>query len=76
MEAYVLNFNGRVVKPSVKNFQLIESRAGKVGSSSIVEDHILMQFGRVDDNAFNIDVSFPFSLFQAYAIAISSFDFK
>lgn len=29
MGAFVLNFNGRVEKPSVKNFQLIDEEDGK-----------------------------------------------
>jgi hypothetical protein len=28
VQAYVLNFNGRVEKPSVKNFQLIDDQDG------------------------------------------------
>lgn len=30
MGAFVLNFNGRVEKPSVKNFQLINEEDGKL----------------------------------------------
>lgn len=65
--AFVLNFHGRVDKPSVKNFQLIESSD---------ENHILMQFGRVGDNEFHLDFQYPLSPLQAFGIAISSFDFK
>jgi hypothetical protein len=30
LDAYVLNFKGRVVKPSVKNFQLIDPADGNI----------------------------------------------
>jgi tubby-related protein 1 len=52
LEAYVLNFYGRVEKPSVKNFQLIEE--GK-------EDSIILQFGRIGTEVFNLDFQFPIS---------------
>ena len=63
----MLNFNGRVDKASVKNFQLIDEYD---------DNKIYMQFGRVGKDAFNMDCAFPVSLFQAYGIALSSFDFK
>ena len=37
MQAYCLNFNGRVTKASVKNFQLVSSDA---------PDHVILQFGK------------------------------
>ncbi len=36
----------------------------------------MIQFGRVDENTFNLDVAHPFSLFQAFAVCLSSFDFR
>jgi len=35
-----------------------------------------MQFGRVGQQNFNMDVAYPCSLFQAFAIGLTSFDFK
>jgi tubby-related protein 1 len=67
VQAFVLNFNGRVDKASVKNFQLIDEYD---------DNHIYMQFGRVGKDQFNMDVAFPCSLFQAFAIGLTSFDFK
>lgn len=46
VQAYVLNFNGRVDQASVKNFQLIMSD----------ENFIFMQFGKTGKNSFNMDV--------------------
>ena len=54
MQAFVLNFNGRVDKASVKNFQLIDEYD---------DNRIYMQFGRVGSNEFNMDVAFPMSIF-------------
>ncbi|KAL7541681.1 hypothetical protein ACHAWF_006995, partial [Thalassiosira exigua] len=65
--AYVLNFNGRVTMASVKNFQLMEGAGG--------EEH-MMQFGRTAKDEFSLDVKWPMSLYQAFAVALSSFDSK
>jgi tubby-related protein 1 len=35
-----------------------------------------MLFGRVGDDVFNLDVSYPLSPVQAFAITLTSFDFK
>jgi tubby-related protein 1 len=65
--AYVLNFYGRVTRASVKNFQLVD-----------VEDpsRIILQFGRVEDEVFTMDVRWPMSIRQAFSICLSSFDYK
>jgi tubby-related protein 1 len=52
VQAFVLNFYGRVDKPSVKNFQLVEEGG---------EDVILLQFGRVGEELFNLDFQYPFT---------------
>eukprot|EP00397_Hematodinium_sp_SG-2012_P027000 GEMP01028337.1.p1 GENE.GEMP01028337.1~~GEMP01028337.1.p1 ORF type:complete len:366 (+),score=65.15 GEMP01028337.1:180-1277(+) len=66
-KSYVLDFNGRVSHPSVKNFQLVQSDNA---------NDIYLQFGRYGANKFNLDFGFPFSPFQALSIAISSLDYK
>ena len=65
--AYVLNFYGRVTMASVKNFQLV-----------CPEDQstVLLQFGRTDKDSFNMDLRWPLSPMQAFAITLSSFDNK
>ena len=67
MQAFVLNFNGRVDKASVKNFQLIDNDD---------ENQIYLQFGRVAENVFTLDFQWPFSPLQAFGIALSSLDSK
>ena len=65
--AYVLNFNGRVTMASVRNFQLVEPDE---------QDAVLLQFGRVGKDEFTMDFRYPLTPFQAFAIALSSFDSK
>ncbi|XP_056153631.1 tubby protein [Lampris incognitus] len=66
-QSYVLNFHGRVTQASVKNFQIIHPDN---------EDYIVMQFGRVAEDVFSMDYSFPLCALQAFAITLSSFDGK
>lgn len=75
LNAYVLNFFGRVTKPSVKNFQLVNKHEGYYYYYRLANS-IVMQFGRIEDEYFNLDIGWPFSIFQAFAIAISAFDYN
>jgi tubby-related protein 1 len=65
MQRFFLNFNGRVTMASVKNFQLVDDK----GDMSL-------QFGRTGKDEFILDVQWPLSPFQAFALALSSFDSK
>lgn len=65
--AYVLNFNGRVTMASVKNFQLVDPDE---------QNAVVLQFGRVGKDDFTMDLQWPMSPFQAFAITLSSFDSK
>ncbi|GLC37771.1 hypothetical protein PLESTB_001475100 [Pleodorina starrii] len=67
LNAYCLNFNGRVTEASVKNFQLV---------SDDNHNHIILQFGKVGKDTFTMDYQWPISAFQAFAICMSSFDNK
>ncbi|XP_062994191.1 tubby-related protein 1 [Elgaria multicarinata webbii] len=66
-QSYVLNFHGRVTHASVKNFQIVHGND---------PDYIVLQFGRVADDAFTMDYNYPLCAVQAFAIALSSFDGK
>ena len=68
LDAYVLNFNGRVTKASVKNFQLVEE--------DDENERIILQFGRVSKDEFTMDLDWPMSPMQAFCICLSSFDSK
>lgn len=65
--SYVLNFNGRVTRPSVKNFQLISDHD---------PDYVLIQFGRTGEDTFSLDFQNPATLDLAFAVALSSIDSK
>jgi tubby-related protein 1 len=51
----------------VKNFQLVDDNN---------DEHIYLQFGRIEDEHFNLDFQWPLSPLQAFGIALSSFDYK
>lgn len=69
MEAYCLNFGGRVRLASVKNFQVMHGNEHPENA----ESETLIQFGRVDKDKFHLDVQFPFSPLQAFAACVSSY---
>ncbi|XP_067126103.1 tubby-related protein 4-like isoform X1 [Centruroides vittatus] len=59
-QVYQLDFGGRVTQESAKNFQ--------------VEDHgkQVLQFGRINMNAYTLDFQQPFCALQAFAIALAN----
>ncbi|CAL4160700.1 unnamed protein product, partial [Meganyctiphanes norvegica] len=59
-QVYQLDFGGRVTQESAKNFQ-IEFKGNQV-----------MQFGRIDGNAYTLDFQYPFSAVQAFAVALAN----
>lgn len=76
LQCWCLNFHGRVTVASVKNFQLVaiadQSQPGGKGN----EETVLLQFGKVGDDAFTMDYRQPLSAFQAFAICLTSFGTK
>ncbi|CAH8641736.1 unnamed protein product [Schistosoma margrebowiei] len=66
-QSYVLNFHGRVTQASVKNFQIVHRSD---------DEYILMQFGRISEDVFTMDYTYPMCALQAFGIALSSFDSK
>eukprot|EP00210_Caulerpa_lentillifera_P001738 g1668.t1 len=67
LNAYCLNFKGRVTEASVKNFQLVTEND---------PDRVVLQFGKVGKDRFNMDFGWPVTAFQAFAICLTSFDNK
>ena len=68
MQAYCLNFNGRVTHASVKNFQLVDE--------CDEDERVVLQFGKVGKDMFTMDFQWPMSALQAFAICLTSFDSK
>ena len=60
-------FGNRVSHPSKKNFQLTDE---------FDNSKVYLQFGRAGTDTFNMDVAYPFSIFQAFSICLSTFDTK
>ncbi|KFU90307.1 Tubby-related protein 4 [Chaetura pelagica] len=59
-QVYQLDFGGRVTQESAKNFQIE------------LEGRQVMQFGRIDGNAYILDFQYPFSAVQAFAVALAN----
>ncbi|XP_037081143.1 tubby-related protein 4-like [Pollicipes pollicipes] len=59
-QVYQLDFGGRVTQESAKNFQI-----------QYCGDQV-MQFGRIDGNAYTLDFQYPFSAVQAFAVALAN----
>jgi hypothetical protein len=45
-----------------------------IQSCHLDEEEVVMQFGRVDDDTFTCDYRYPLTAYQAFGIALSSFD--
>eukprot|EP00605_Chrysophyceae_sp_TOSAG23-4_P002171 GSChrysophyteH1.ASY1.ANO1.2401.1 assembled CDS len=72
----LVDFKARANVASTKNCQFIES-SPQESADSMAEEYekpFLMQMGKTTDDCFNIDVKYPFSLLQAFAVCISRFD--
>ncbi|KAI5189538.1 tubby [Nematocida sp. AWRm77] len=65
--SYVLNFNGRVTLPSVRNFQIIHPRD---------TSYITMIFGKTGENEYVLDYTYPWSALEAFSVALSSMGIK
>jgi tubby-related protein 4 len=87
-QVYQLDFGGRVTQESAKNFQIefrgkqvsafpAFRHRDKVNSEAI--NHFcrfsflqVMQFGRIDGNAYTLDFQYPFSALQAFSVALAN----
>ena len=67
LKSFALNFRGRVTQASVKNFQIVHE---------FNTDYIVMQFGKVDKDAYTCDYSYPMCALQAFGVALTSLDNK
>nr|CAD2184347.1 unnamed protein product [Meloidogyne enterolobii] len=86
-QSYVLNFHGRVTQASVKNFQIVHSMHASQSEMNhqnnnniqVIPDpseYVIMQFGRLDNETFTMDVRYPLTPVQAFGIAMTSFHGK
>lgn len=63
VERLVLDFKGRNIVSSAKNFQLILSQK---------PEHVLCQYGKIDNSTFSLDMKYPLSIIQAFGISLST----
>lgn len=63
VDCLVLDFKGRRVQASAKNFQL--APAGK-------KDHVACQYGKLGPNTFSLDFRHPLTVAQAFGIALTT----
>ena len=86
-QVYQLDFGGRVTQESAKNFQVeykgkqvwrvktALARASKRPSLLLKRMFAIsqvMQFGRIDNNAYTLDFQYPFTAVQAFAVALAN----
>lgn len=58
---------------SIKNFILIDNEYDVDDED---EADSIIVFGKVDENTFSLEYRHPLSLYQAFGIVMSEFDFK
>mmetsp|Transcript_34255 Transcript_34255/g.54613 ORF Transcript_34255/g.54613 Transcript_34255/m.54613 type:complete len:301 (+) Transcript_34255:53-955(+) len=63
VESLVLDFKGRSIQSSAKNFQLALKQK---------PDHVICQYGKIGSNTFSLDFRYPFSVIQAFGTAMST----
>jgi tubby-related protein 1 len=76
LQCWCLNFRGRVTVASVKNFQLVAAKEPSQPVTQGDPDKVILQFGKIGKDIFTMDYCYPLSVFQAFAICLSSFDAK
>lgn len=63
VESLVLDFKGRSIVASAKNYQLALAKK---------PDHIICQYGKIGAQTFSLDFKYPLSTVQAFAISLST----
>eukprot|EP00930_Biecheleria_cincta_P006187 TRINITY_DN10716_c0_g1_i1.p1 TRINITY_DN10716_c0_g1~~TRINITY_DN10716_c0_g1_i1.p1 ORF type:complete len:300 (+),score=43.36 TRINITY_DN10716_c0_g1_i1:75-974(+) len=63
VESLVLDFKGRDVMSSAKNFQLVLPQR---------PEHVLCQYGKIGQSTFGLDFKYPLSTIQAFGISLST----
>jgi hypothetical protein len=63
VESLVLDFKGRNVTSSAKNFQLALAQK---------PTHIICQYGKLANSSFGLDFKFPLNVVQAFAVAMTT----
>jgi len=63
VSSLVLDFKGRTVQSSAKNFQL---------SLGARREHVVCQYGKIGTDKFSLDFRYPLSCVQAFALSMTT----
>ncbi len=74
INAYVLNFDNNKFQPSIKNFKLLRQQNKTQITREGLDESTYLMFGRVSQDHFQLQFRHPFSLFQAFCLALTTFD--
>lgn len=66
VKGYILNFGGRVQKASSKNFIL----------EDVIASREVMMIGKLEEDIFRMDVSWPLKPYVAFCVCLANFDSK
>merc|ERR1711871_423373 len=86
LSSCLVDFKGRANLASVKNFQIVESvalgppereaKASGPPPQTQQDSEYILQMGKTTEDCFNMDVKYPMSILQAFAVCIARFDAK
>merc|ERR1719262_694160 len=63
VESLVLDFKGRSIIASAKNFQLCLAQKPQ---------HVVCQYGKIGPSTFSLDLRYPLSVVQAFAMSMTT----
>lgn len=63
VESLVLDFKGRHIQSSAKNFQLALQQK---------PEHVICQYGKIGPQTFSLDFKYPLSVVQAFAVSLTT----
>ena len=73
LNAWTLNFNGRVKEASKRNFMLVIQQDDQALVNEFGQKKTLLRFGKVSKDRYALDFSYPLSPVQAIGIALTTF---